>query len=206
MNTKTYQDGWLAYTETQTYECAVKSMVENGMQQPFIRNILQGAFDAGFNTDVLIKKIKEVILRHEKSQHHYYAGDEADEIQAIISSYESTAANAIDSNRQMTEDTLVYFRSVVMITESIGMAGTHAEKAARLRGLIELLNSAITKLKNKQSDEILNNWRWMSWDYSTYPYQSILSKMEELKRENEQLKLQMAGPISKQEPKEQLPF
>lgn len=139
-----------------------------------------------------VEQIKKIINQHEKSIHIYHAGDEAEKIAQVINHYERKAAEAIGSRKQMIEDTLVYFRSVVMITESIGMAGTHAEKAARLRGLIELLQSAISKLKQEKEEDILNNWRSFSWDFSTYPYQSILEKFDDAKRENERLKSRLA--------------
>ena len=141
-------------------------------------------------------KLKSLIESHEKSIHIYHAGDDADKVAQIIRHYERCAADAIGARKQMIEDTLVYFRSVVLITESIGLAGTHAEKAARLRGLIELLQSAITKLKQEKEESLLNNWSWYSWDFSTFPYENILRRFDELKRENESLKESLAKPAN----------
>lgn len=139
-----------------------------------------------------VDKLKRFIESHEKSIHIYHAGDDSEKVAQIVNHYEKIAAQGIGAKKQMIEDTLVYFRSVVMITESIGLAGTHAEKAARLRGLIELLQSAITKLKQEKEENLLNNWSWYSWDFSTYPYENILRKFDDLKRENESLKEALA--------------
>lgn len=136
----------------------------------------------------LIEKLKTFIQRHEKSIHIFHAGDIADKTAQVVNHYEHLAAEAVTKRKQFIEDALVYFRSVIMITETIGMAGTHAEKAARLRGLVELLNSVINKLKDEQTENILSNWEFFSWDYSSYPYKSVLEKFSESKRENEQLK------------------
>lgn len=138
------------------------------------------------------QKLKRIINQHEKSIHIYHAGDEVEKVAQIVNHYERIAAEAIAKRKQFIEDALVYFRSVVMITETVGMAGTHAEKAARLRGLVELLNNVIAKLKQEQTENILYNWQGFNWDFSTYPYQSVLQKFDETKRENEQLKSRIA--------------
>lgn len=139
-----------------------------------------------------IDNIKQIINNHEKSLRHYRCGDEAEKIASILNDYERTAASEIAKRKQLTEHTLVYFQSVAMLCESVGMASTHAEKSARLRGLIELLNSAIGKLREEQTDNLLENWRSFSWGFGTYPYQSIMRKYDELKQENEYLKAKLS--------------
>lgn len=99
----------------------------------------------------------------------------------------SGSLKAIADKKELTEDALVYFRSIIMIAESIGMAGTHAEKSARLRGLIELLNTAISKLRNNQQQDILHHWDTFSWSYSEYPYRRMIDEYNQLKRENERM-------------------
>lgn len=135
-----------------------------------------------------IEKIKQLIKRHADSIHTHHCGDEAEQIASILNHYERTAASAIGEKKDAIDGTLVYFRSLVMLCESIGMAHTHGEKNARLRGLVELLNSAIGKLKQEKTDALLNNWEMYSWSYSDYPYRGVIEKYNDLKRENEELK------------------
>lgn len=135
-----------------------------------------------------IDKIKNIIKEHEKSMRCYRCGDEAEQIASILNDYERSAAGEIEKRKHLINQTLVYFRSIAMLCETVGIASTHGEKAARLRGLIELLNSAIGKLQEEQSDNLLENWNSFSWGFGTYPYQSILRKYDDLKRENENLK------------------
>ena len=139
------------------------------------------------------QKIKDIIKRHSNSIHVHYSGDESEQIASILNHYERLAASAISNRKTLIDDALVYFRSVTMLFESVGMASTHAEKSARLRGLIELLQSAIKKLKNEKEEELLNNWHFMSWDYSQYPYQSVLEKYGRMKAEHEELKKKLSG-------------
>jgi hypothetical protein len=78
-----------------------------------------------------------------------------------------------------------------MLAESVGMGSTHGEKAARLRGMIELLDNTISKLKEEHTDQILNHWPFGFGGMSDYPYRAILEKLDSLKRENEELKLKV---------------
>ncbi|GAB3701231.1 hypothetical protein GCM10027592_29130 [Spirosoma flavus] len=139
-------------------------------------------------------QLERILKTHQEIIHTYHCGSLADKIGSVLRHYQRESASAIGERKRMTEDTLVYFRSVVMITESIGLAGTHGEKNARLRGLIELLNTAIDKLRDEQLNGLLHNWP----DYSIggrsdYPYRSILDEVRNLKRENDELKKQLNG-------------
>jgi hypothetical protein len=135
-----------------------------------------------------IDKIRLVLKRHQESVHHYHCGDEAEQIASLINHYEKDAASAVAGKLDMTDNTLTYFRSVVMLAESAMMAGTHGEKNARLRGLIDLLNHTIEKLKHQKSDNLLHHSGYFSWDMATYPYQSIINKLNDAQLENERLK------------------
>jgi hypothetical protein len=147
------------------------------------------------------QKIEDVLNKHQEDIKNYYHGDIGDKISHLLSHYKDIAAKEIGNRKSLIEDVLVYFRSVVMISESIGIAGTHAEKAARLRGLIELLNSAINKLRTSQEEHLLSNFSWYSWDYSDYPYRSLIEKLSELKTQNEYFKSQLP-----EDKKSSLPF
>jgi hypothetical protein len=92
-----------------------------------------------------------------------------------------------------------------MSVEMVAIAQTHGEKNARLRGFIELLNSTSSKLNDGYEDEILRGWRFETYGNSDLPYQSILRKFNELKRENAELKEKL-NPSPKNEETEEYPF
>jgi hypothetical protein len=136
-----------------------------------------------------LKKVHEFVEAKQKEFRSYFScGSLLDQVAHVVETAERGSRTAIADKRKLIEDALVYFRSVILIAESIGMAATHAEKAARLRGLIELLNSAISKLRNDQQEHLLQNWESFSWGYSDYPYHRILEKYSELERQNKQMK------------------
>lgn len=50
MSTQTnYSRAWLQFTTTQAYNRTVGAFIKNGMKQPYINNIIQNAFEAGWN-------------------------------------------------------------------------------------------------------------------------------------------------------------
>lgn len=138
------------------------------------------------------KLLDEFLKRHEQSIHIHFSGSLFDRFASIINHYERSSSEATALRKKMIEDTITYLQSFKMLCEMVGMGGTHGEKAARLRGMIELLDSSIQRLRNDQTEDILNNWRYFSWGgFSDYPYQSILHKYDDLKKENEELKIQI---------------
>jgi len=85
--------------------------------------------------------------------------------------------------KRMVGDTLNYFRALVIVTEMVANAGTHAEKAARLRGLVETLESGISRLQDEQFKIIDHYWS-VSPDLfkSDYPVREYKRRVYELEQ------------------------
>jgi len=85
--------------------------------------------------------------------------------------------------KRLVDDMLIYLRALVIITEMVGNAGTHAEKAARLRGLVEALESSIERVQKEQFS-IVERW-WHSTpdlfrsDYPVREYRQRIYQLEE---------------------------
>lgn len=139
------------------------------------------------------KELDELLKRHERVIHTGFCGSLFDRFASILNWYERNSAEATVKRKQMIEDTVTYLRSFKMLCEIVSMGQTHGEKAARLRGMIELLDSSIGKLREEQTDSIFGpQFGWGA--FSDYPYQSILRKYDDLKRENEDLKIKLNQP------------
>lgn len=130
-----------------------------------------------------IQKIDKVIRHYEGDAGVTCSGEYPSRLRNLFLHYQQKAGNAIAKNKSVVEDCLVYFRSVAMLAESVGMAQTHNEKNARLRGLVELLESAIHKLRTHQEDELMHNWQYFSWHVSDYPYRAVLRNLQQENRE-----------------------
>lgn len=151
-------------------------------------------------------KLEDFVKRTETESRHYYGGSLTERIVAVINHSQHLAAKALADKMQVIDDMKTYVRSMCMCAEMVAIAGTHGEKAARLRGMIELMNSTSNKLNEGYSDELLNGWRFQTYGNSDLPYQSILRKCEELKRENEALKKQLNPNAEKEQEPKEIPF
>jgi hypothetical protein len=151
-------------------------------------------------------KLKAFVERMEKESHHHYSGTLTERACAVIGHAQHQAARAVADKMQVIEDMKVYVRGMSMAAEMVAIASTHGEKNARLRGMIELMNSTSGKLNDKHQDELLNTWRFTTYGNSDLPYQSILRKYDELKRENEELKRKLNPNAQKEEEPKENPF
>lgn len=154
-------------------------------------------------------KLDRIIREHESVIHTHYGGTIGERAQQVLSHYKRDAAQAISERKRMNQETLVYFRSIIMCAEMVGMGGTHHEKDARLRGMIELLNQAIKKLQDEEHNSLLDNWGYGFGSRSDYPYRSLLDDMRQLKAENQELKKKLNATGAKnpdRHPNDDLPI
>jgi hypothetical protein len=68
-----------------------------------------------------------------------------------------------------------------------GNAGTHAEKNARLRGAIELLESAVEKLRHQHLEDLFSIYHWPDVFRSDYPTRSLMERIHDLERQLKEL-------------------
>lgn len=152
-------------------------------------------------------KLDDFVKKHEEHQRQHYSGTVIARAFGVLNRYEVDAAKSHAAKLKMVEDMKLYIRSMCMAAEMVGLASTHGEKAARLRGMIELMNNTAAKLEENHHDELLHSWCFSMYGRSDFPYRGVLDKYEEMKRENQWLKDQIADlkGEKREEPKE-LPF
>lgn len=134
--------------------------------------------------------LRDQLEKHEKVVGFRHGSDEGTRFVSILNFYERQFTDRLTQQKELIEKIATHFIALKMVVETVGMAGTHAEKAARLRGLIELLDNSIVKIRNEQVDDLERHWHGMFsfGSRSEFPYRTILEKNEQLKRENEELK------------------
>lgn len=162
---------------------------QNNEVQKDLRRISEKITNGDYSEIKLAFDLDKLVKEHEQVQHHYSSGDLEERLKFVISWYKREAADQIAERKNIIETSISYFRSFRMLCESVGMGSTHAEKEHRLRGLIQLLDVTIEKLREEETENLENNWPFFKWgNRSDYPYRDILRKFDELKRENEELK------------------
>lgn len=171
-----------------------------------LREINDWSFSAHVDVHADWDKLKSFIERMESESRHHHSGSLLERACSVINHANGLAAQAVAQKKQCIDDMKTYVRGMCMSVEMVAIAQTHGEKNARLRGFIELLNSTSSKLNDGYEDEILRGWRFETYGNSDLPYQSILRKYGELKRENEELKKKLNPDTEKKEETDEYPF
>ena len=138
---------------------------------------------------LMIEAVDQVLERYEGMFAFRYAGDTlAERTQRVIDVYESAASKSLSCVKQFQEELLIELRAFSMVAESIGDAGTHAEKAARLRGLVGIIETAYRRVSDFNFDLRSHGWNWAVLFRSDYPSRRYAQKIADLEREIERLK------------------
>lgn len=129
-------------------------------------------------------------------EHGY--GTPQDRLTQLLNSMRQRELDAIAGCKAFRDDCVNWLRAISMIVESVGNASTHGEKAARCRGAVELVESAIEKLRRRNFDSP-HSWQfWMDDCFrSDYPTREYVRRIHELEAELKELRLSHpADPVA----------
>lgn len=127
--------------------------------------------------------VEQIVIQAENELHSGYAGSLPNRVQAVYNRLERKVWKAEADFKHLRDDTQVWLRAVGIIATSIGNAGTHAEKNARLRGLIEMIESAIGSVRESRDRD--NEWGVRMPDIfrSDYPVREYVQRIHQLEHE-----------------------
>lgn len=136
------------------------------------------------------------LLQAEQEHHGYYHGERTltKTLQAVLAHKRSVVAATLQSVKAFQEDTLSFLRAFSLLLETVGEGYTHAEKAARLRGLVGLVETAARRLREKR---FRDESRWsvsMVEDIygSDYPVREFASRAHEAEARAERAEKELA--------------
>lgn len=138
--------------------------------------------------DELLQKIEAVVKSYEQENHSSLSDSLDRRVDRVIRHYQNIATSQLTGSKKFRDEMLTYLRALAMILETVGNAGTHAEKAARLRGVVELLESTIQKLWEVEFDFQWAHWREPDVFRSDYPVVTYIRRIRELEHELERAK------------------
>lgn len=128
--------------------------------------------------------IEKLISEHQNKQNYHQGfGSPAEKVKAILREYEDKTTKAYSGVKHFRDDMLTYFRALSLVLTMTGNAGTHAEKNARLRGAIELLESAVEKLRHEHLEDLFSIYHWPDVFRSDYPTRSLMERIHELEQQ-----------------------
>lgn len=139
-----------------------------------------------------LAKVQAVVQEHEKERRIGYGASLDKRISAIIRGYQDTAARGLSGAKSARDNMLTWLRAMALIAEMTENAGTHSEKNARLRGMIEMCETAIKRLSQMEFDFSKSWWDWNDVFRSDYPVRHYMQRAHEAEREAEQLRERVA--------------
>lgn len=144
--------------------------------------------------------ISELIKSHRDKLGIHFSGDEAEQIGSLFNRYHEIATEALREQKQFNDDLATYLRALVLVLDMTANASTHGEKNARLRGAIELLESAIGKVRDHQFGIAFCSRRFSSDVFrSDYPTRQFVDRIHQLEQELEQTKALAAAAAPAEE-------
>jgi hypothetical protein len=142
---------------------------------------------------VELRAIDDLVREHEKAQHIGYAGSIPERLRAVVNRYDWITQQTLSAAQGQRDDVLIFLRALALVMESIGNAATHREKDARLRGGVEMLESAITRLREVEFDTRPGTHRRADIFRSDYPVRDLKNRIHELEAEYQKLARQPAS-------------
>lgn len=112
----------------------------------------------------------------------------AERVQRCMDHYTRMAAQAVGDAHGFKDGVVSWLRGIAINAQAVSWGSTHHEKDARLRGLIEVIETAIEKINTLRLNDRLSEWNgvvdsWMKSDFPTREMRRrILDQDEEIKR------------------------
>lgn len=112
----------------------------------------------------------------------------ADRVQGYVDHYVRLASRSIAKTTAFKNGVIAWLRGIAINAQAVSWASTHHEKDARLRGLIEVIETAIKQLDELRLDDHMEGWTdtvdtWLKSDFPTREMRRRILDLEaEIKR------------------------
>jgi hypothetical protein len=148
-----------------------------------------------------LEEIRLLIREHQEKQRISQGfGSPADLVKSILREYEDKTTKAYSDVKHVRDDMLTFFRALALVLNMTGEAATHAEKNARLRGAIELLESAIEKLRHQNLESLFDIYRWPDLFRSDWPTRRLMDRIHGLEQQIKDLQPKTGDPQETEHP------
>ena len=131
-----------------------------------------------------LEEIRALIREHQDKQRISQGfGTPAQLVKSVLREYEDKTTKAYSDVNHFRNDMLTYFRAMSLILTMTGEAATHAEKNARLRGAIELIEAAVEKLRRQNLESLFDIYRWPDLFRSDWPTRRLMERIHDLEQQ-----------------------
>lgn len=138
--------------------------------------------------------IKKMLADEQSHDRYHHSADAVSEmVYRVLAHKRELVASTINRTREFQGDVLTFLRAFTLMLQTVESAGTHGEKAARLRGLMELVESAARKLREAQFREITSWGGGIAEDVfrCDYPVRHFIDRAREAERRVKELEAQL---------------
>lgn len=127
-------------------------------------------------------ELHSFVKDHEQRISICFPGTAVQRAERICEHYHTKALRSMSTTQMFQQDLLTNIRALSLVANSVGSASTHGEKNARLRGLIEILEGAYTKVSNWKIEMQSSQppWAYDSIFQADYPARHYIRRIEEL--------------------------
>lgn len=134
-----------------------------------------------------LEEVMKVCQEHcEKQSIHHSYNSIPDRVATVIREYEDIAGEALRASKGFRDRMATYFQSFGMVLAMVASASTHREKDARIRGCIELVETAIRKLEEERFDLSLCDRPRFDFAYlmrCDFPTRQFVERIHELEEQ-----------------------
>ncbi len=165
---------------------------------------MESATGAALRKD--IRRLEQMVEKWEDSAREYGSGYYHDSdrklatrVERLINHYQRTAANAISGATSFKSDMLTWLRAMAINAEAVSWGSTHAEKNARLRGLVEVIEAACKRVNEARVDSYRWGHEFDDWMKSDYPVRELLRELHQKDDEIRRLRSETNGQPPQEE-------
>lgn len=128
-----------------------------------------------------------------------YGGDRtlAERVQRCVDHYTRLAADTVSKSMTFKEGMVSWMRGIAINAQAVSWAHTHHEKDARLRGLIEVIETAISQIDELRLDDRMTQWSGAvdSWLKSDFPTREMRNRILDMEQEIRRLKAKASEDV-----------
>jgi hypothetical protein len=132
-----------------------------------------------------LAELRSTIAAHEAEQRHHYGGTLAQRLDGLIERYRDGAIRQLRSVKRFRDEMVLQLQAMKIVADMVAAGQTHREKDARLRGMIEVIGGAISKIsKIRLEIEDHDSFAYVDDVFrSDYPTRELFRRIHELERE-----------------------
>jgi hypothetical protein len=143
-----------------------------------------------------LEAIKQLLAKEQERDRLYHATETVSElVNRVVDEKKLTVVRVMQQAKEFQSDVLSFLRAFSLMLETVAGAATHGEKAARLRGLMELVETAAERVRDARIRDC-ETWSYrMAEDVfrSDYPVRHYIEKAREEKARADAAEAKLRG-------------